>query len=411
MNILYYECFSGISGYMNLGAMVDLGVDPSYLRTELSKLGFGDEFELKITIDAQNGISGTRVDVVLKNQTPGVDDKLESIQPHHHRRYGNYNHRNFSIVEEIILGSELEEKVKRTGLDILRKVAAAEAKVSGKELHEVHFHEVGATDSIVAIMGAAICFHWLRIDEVWSSTIELGGGFVECAQGIMPVPVPATIEILLGCPTTRGAVNMETTTPTGAAILASLVTKYTDSPKLTVDKVGYGIGHHETEIPNVLRVHLVKEASAKNVGLKSAACVLQCNIDDMTPEMLGVMMELLLEAGAMDLHFTPIMMKKNRPATSVSLLCSVEEEDLFKRLLFRHTTTLGIKSFPIEKTELERSFECLDTSLGKVTMKNALIDGEVIRSKPELEECKEIARRNDIPLREVYFHISKKSKF
>jgi hypothetical protein len=177
-----------------------------------------------------------------------------------------------------------------------------------------------------------------------------------------------------------------------------------------VERTGYGVGQRKTAIPNLLRVHLA-ETEAQPNGLETVpACLLQCNIDDMTPEMLGAAMDLLMEAGAMDVHFTPIVMKKNRPATSVSLLCGAGDEDRFKRLIFRHTTTLGIKSFPIQKTVLATAFERLETSLGTVTMKNALMDGEVIRSKPELEDCREIARRHGIPLGEVYLHIGRNRK-
>ncbi len=410
MKILYYDCFSGISGDMNLAAMIELGVDPEYLRAELSKLGLDDEFELQTTVDMRKGISGTRVNVVLTHRKAHDHATHPENHHHHHHGHGGHAHRNLKDIEAIIGGSGLDANVRQTSLDIFRKVAAAEAKVHGKSIYEVHFHEVGAIDSIVDIVGAAICFHRLEIDEVWCSSIELGGGFVECAHGTMPVPAPATIEILQGVPTTRGAVKKETTTPTGAAILVALVDRYTDSPKFSVEKTGYGIGHRDTEIPNVLRVHLATAEDLIKGVEQIPACLLQCNIDDMTPEMLGVVMDLLMDAGAMDVHFTPILMKKNRPATSVSVLCSAAEEVRFKRLLFKHTTTLGIKRFSIEKTVLATTLESLDTSLGSVTMKNALMDGKVIRSKPELEDCREIAKRHDVPLGEVYFEIGKQRK-
>jgi hypothetical protein len=408
MKILYYDCFSGISGDMNLAAMIALGVEPGYLRSELAKLGLDDEFELKITTDMRKGISGTRVDVVIKHQQAHAHS---GHAKHHHHEHGHHTHRNLGDIEKIIRNSGLADNIRQTSLDIFRKVAEAEARVHGKSLYDVHFHEVGATDSIVDIVGAAICFHRLKIDAVWCSSVELGGGFVECAHGTMPVPAPATVEILHGVPTTRGAVKKETTTPTGAAILAALVDRYTDFPKFSIEKTGYGIGHRDTKLPNVLRVHLAASADMAD-GLKTIpACLLQCNIDDMTPERLGVVMDLLMDEGAMDVHFTPILMKKNRPATCVSVLCGEAEEERFKQLLFKHTTTLGIKRFPIEKTVLSRTFESLETSLGKVTMKNVLMGDEVIRSKPELEDCREIARRHDISLEEVYVEIGKQRKF
>ena len=415
MKILYYDCFAGISGDMNLAAMIDLGVDPGYLRAQLSKLGLDQEFALSVTTDSRHGIHGTRVDVVLREpqghhaQTPQPVD-LPDGHAHDHHGHDHAPHRNLAAIEAIILGSTLDAPVKQTSLAIFGKVAAAEARVHGKTIDKVHFHEVGATDSIVDIVGAAICFHHLGVDAVWASPVELGGGFIRCAHGVVPVPAPATVEILNGIPTTRGATRHETATPTGAAILAALVDEFTATPALTTEKTAYGIGHRDSDIPNVLRVHLARPAASRTSPSVLPARLLQCNIDDMTAEMLGVAMDVLLENGAMDVHFTPILMKKNRPATCVSLLCAVADEDRFKALLFRHTTTLGIKSFPLDKTVLEIAFERLDTPLGPVTLKHALQGGKVLRSKPELEDCRELARHHDIPLAEVYAVIGRHRK-
>lgn len=389
MNILYYDCFAGLSGDMNLAAMIDLGVEPAHLSKELDKLGLGQEFELVITEEMRNGIRGTRVDVRL-----AADDD-------HHHGHGHGHHRTFADIREIIMSSCLNDAVKKTSLRIFRRVAEAEAKVHGKTVDEVHFHEVGATDSIVDIVGAAICYHRLDVDAVWSAPVELGGGFVRCAHGEMPVPAPATVEILQGVPTSRGNTDHEATTPTGAAIIAALTDEYIATPTMTVTQTGYGIGHRETTRPNLLRVHLATTGEQDRAE-SSPARLLQCNIDDMTGEALGHAMELLLAEGAMDIHFSSIMMKKNRPATMVSLLCAEDEESRFRELLFRHTTTLGIKSFALDKTALERRFDTLETPLGQVTMKRTLLDGRVIRSKPEYEDCRELARKHDLPLAEVY---------
>lgn len=389
---------------MNLAAMIDLGVDPQYLAGELARLGIDDEFSLQVTADARKGIHGTRVEVVLENDRSHCPGDPHDHQRHHGRHHA---HRTMSDIEDIITGSGLGDEVKATSLAIFRRVAEAEARIHGKPLHAVTFHEVGAIDSIVDIVGAAICFHALEIDEVWCSAIELGGGFVSCAHGLMPVPAPATLEILKGMPTRRGAVQKETTTPTGAAILAELVTRFDSSPALTVEKTAYGIGHRDTEIPNVLRVSLASSEESPGRLKTVPACLLECNIDDMTGEMLGDAMDRLMEAGAMDVHFTAIVMKKNRPATTLSVLCAAEDEERFKRLVFRHTSTLGIKSIPIQKTVLDISFEQLQTPLGAVTMKNAMLDGRILRAKPELEDCRELARRHDIPLSEVYLQIGK----
>lgn len=523
MKILFYDCFAGMSGDMHLAALMSLGVEPDYLRAELSKLGLDHEFELRVTPDMRKGIAGLRVDVVLAHEGPADqqgcgqdcgqdceqggghgdghehghhhphghgdhhhahhhDHRHDHRHDHHHDQphdaeqhaghghghshqhahahahhasdhahahsapdsdhhhahaHGHHHppHRNLPGIEAIITASTLPEQVQRTSLAIFRKLAEAEAKVHGKPVDEVHFHEVGATDSIVDIVGAAICYHRLGVDAAWASPVELGGGFVRCAHGLMPVPAPATAEILSGIPTTRGATPHETTTPTGAAILATLVSRFTAAPRMAVQRTGYGIGHRDTELPNLLRVHLA-EVDATHAGLAAGgasatafpaafgaasgttsgiaaplptepARLLQCNIDDMTAEQLAVAMEQLMEAGAMDVHFTPIMMKKGRPATCVSLLCAQDEQERFARLLFRHTTTLGIKSVPIDKLVLETRFERLETPLGPVTMKLALLDGEVLRAKPELEDCKALARQHSIPLADVYLAIGK----
>ena len=283
MKILYYDCFSGISGDMNLAAMIDLGLDPDYLRRELSGLGMDDEFELKVTKDSRKGIYGTKVDVVLKTHSGhhGHMDEDENGSHHQHAAHGEHGvhsthenghhehhlkkehghhgaHRNLRDIEAIINGSSLNDDIKKTAIAIFTKLASAEARVHGADLYEVHFHEVGAVDAIVDITGAAICYHYFNVDAVWSSPVELGGGFVRCAHGLIPVPAPATVEILTGIPTKRGAVMKETTTPTGAAILASITDKFISAPSFTVEKTAYGIGRRDTEIPNVLRVHLAE---------------------------------------------------------------------------------------------------------------------------------------------------------
>ncbi|MBV7274719.1 nickel pincer cofactor biosynthesis protein LarC [Clostridium sp. PL3] len=245
MRILYYDCFAGISGDMNLGAMLDVGVDNNYLIEELSKLNLDDEFEIKIGKELRKGIEGTKIEVVLKH-----DD-----EDHHHH---HHDHRNLKNIENIISSSELNDNVKKISLSMFRKIAEAEAKIHGKTLYEVHFHEVGAVDSIVDVVGAAICLDYLKVDKVVASSIELGGGFVKCAHGVIPIPAPATVEILKGVPVRLGKVPFETTTPTGAAILVSSVNEFSDTKEFIIEKTGYGIGERDLEIPNVLRVYLGK---------------------------------------------------------------------------------------------------------------------------------------------------------
>lgn len=395
MHILYYDCFAGISGDMNLGAMIDLGVDPDVLQKELSKLGLDDEFHLEITPAMRKNISGTRVKVIL---TPQENSPCK----HTHEHPG---HRNLRDICTIIENSSLAPRIKQTSQAMFHHLAKAEAKVHNTTPQKVHFHEVGATDSLVDMVGAAICWHLLDVQGVWSSPVELGGGFVTCAHGIMPVPAPATVELLTHCPTTRGRVDQEATTPTGAAILKTLVSKFTSTPQMMVTRTGYGIGHRDTPVPNVLRVHLATVQNEPGSWETSSACMLECTIDDMTPEALGVAMDMLLAAKPMDVHFTPVFMKKNRPGTNIHVLCAPEDQNRFKLLLFKHTTTLGIRSMMVDKSTLARTMEPRSTPWGTVTMKKALMNGQVIRSKPELEECRNIAQRHDISLDQVYREI------
>lgn len=272
MKILYYDCFAGISGDMNLAALIDLGVSPDYLKAELAKLSIDDEFALQCQPEKCNGIQGMQVHVRLNGQQHGHSHGHEHPHGHEHAHVGapahvhDHNpaqgshlpHRNLADITAIITQSTLADPVKQMSLNIFRRIAEAEAKVHGKALEDVHFHEVGATDSIVDIVGAAICFHALDVDAVWSSPLELGGGFVRCAHGMMPVPAPATVEILHGIPTTRGGVEHEATTPTGAAIIAALAHAFKAAPAMTTLSTGYGIGHRQTERPNMLRVHLAE---------------------------------------------------------------------------------------------------------------------------------------------------------
>ena len=389
MTILYYDCFAGISGDMNLGAMVDLGVPPDHLEAELGKLKL-DGYSLRISKGEKNGISGTKVDVELK----------EAKHSHHHRR-------GFNDIKNLIENSELDKKIKEYSIRIFRKLAEAEAKIHNKTIEEIHFHEVGAVDSIVDIVGAAICFHYLKPDKIMASSVEVGGGFVKCEHGIFPVPAPATAELLAGTPIKSGAVNTETTTPTGAAILAAFVDEFTDTYRFQIDKTGYGLGTKQFEIPNVLRVFLAhEEKKHHSIPKIHNATIIECNIDDMNPEIYGYVMDLLFENGAHDVFITPIIMKKSRPGSKLSVLCSIDNEELLTDILLTHTTSLGIRMYEVKKTLLERETYRLKTKYGEVTIKTAIYKGEKLKSKPEYEECIRIAREQGIPVHKVYQEIN-----
>jgi uncharacterized protein (TIGR00299 family) protein len=382
VKILYYDCFSGISGDMNLGAMLDLGVDKGYLLEGLESLGI-EGYELSVTRDGRKGITGTKVDVIVKNEKG--------------------KHRNLKDIENIINGSDLSERVKETSLDIFMQVARAEAKVHGKDIYDIHFHEVGATDSIIDIVGAALCLEFLNVDRVMASPVEVGSGFVTCDHGTLPVPAPATAEILKGIPIKSGIVPFEMTTPTGAAILASVTSEFTDKIQFRLLEVGYGIGGRDTEIPNVLRVLLgeTDEAAADDCD-REEALIIECNIDDMNPEMFDYVIDTLLKAGAQDVFLTPVIMKKSRPATTLSVLCSIEDESTIQELLLTQTSTFGTRKYLVGKTMLKRDITEVATEYGTVRVKNAYLRGKKIKSKPEYEDCRRLAEEFGVSIREIY---------
>ncbi len=403
MKVLYYDCFAGISGDMNLGAMIDLGIEADYLQKELAKLPVHG-YALKVEKDIRKGISGTRVQVIIDEHHQHLH-----LQDHHHEHgqgHHQHEHHSFREIKQMILASTLDENVKDLSIAIFTKLAGAEAKVHNKPVDEVHFHEVGAIDSIVDIVGAAICLNKLSPDAVECSTIELGGGSVRCAHGIYPVPAPATAEIIKNIPVRKGTVDYEATTPTGAAILATCVNSFTDKFDYTILKTGYGIGTKDLSLPNVLRIFLC-ETARDNETETVPSFIIECNIDDMNPEFYDYIIDSLFSAGAKDVFITPIIMKKSRPAVKLSILCNPEAESRVNEVLFRETSTIGVRKYAIDKTMLERKIEKIDTRFGEVHVKSAFYQGVCIKSKPEYEDCIKIARSQGIPINQVYREVEK----
>jgi pyridinium-3,5-bisthiocarboxylic acid mononucleotide nickel chelatase len=386
MKILSYDCFSGISGDMNLGAMIDLGVDMSYLTGELAKLNLKG-WELIIQKDQRHGIYGTKVTV---KQTR-----------HEHA------HRHLSDIEKIINESGLDIKTKELSLKIFMKVATAEAAVHDVSIEHIHFHEVGAIDSIIDIVGAAICFNALNVEGVHVSTVELGSGFVKCDHGTLPVPAPATAEIIKGIPVKKGGVDFEATTPTGAAIVAALGTDFSHNLQFKIEKTAYGVGQKEhPDVPNLLRVYLGDTISDSESGHE--ALQLECNIDDMNPEFYDYISERLFKAGASDVYLSSIMMKKGRPGVVISVICETDMAEPVKNILFNESTTLGIRTFPFKKDTLTRKFETIQTIWGEVHIKKSFYKGNLVSAKPEYDDCKRLAVENSIPVKEVFNNIMAK---
>jgi uncharacterized protein (TIGR00299 family) protein len=416
MKILFYDCFSGISGDMNLGAMIDLGVDVDFLKNELKKLQVGG-YEIKVQKTIKKGIEGTKVEVLLDSGNDKEAAKVKFNPQSFKLAAGGHNHpliqsgdshdRTYTDIKLLIEQSSLSPKVKELSLDMFYRVAVAEGKIHGKSLSEVHFHEVGAIDSIVDIVGAAICIDYLKPDKIISTHPQLGGGFVKCAHGMFPVPAPATTEILKGIPVKTGAVNSETTTPTGAAILASLCSSFEEKSEFIPQKIAYGIGHKDFEIPNVLRV-ILAEVSESNASWETEKSKLvECNIDDMSPESFGYVMQKLFEAGADDVFFEPIIMKKNRPAQKISVLAKDSLLDKVLSIIFTETSTLGIRVIDCEKKMLQRKWENIETQWGNVRIKYGIFNGKAIKAKPEFDDCVKIANKYKLPVQQVLEEINR----
>jgi uncharacterized protein (TIGR00299 family) protein len=415
MKVLYYDCFCGISGDMNLGALVDLGVDEEYLIKELAKLQLDSEYEIRIAKAQKMGITGTKVDVLLNTEAyrhdemaghHGVDHahvahehQHEHQHGHQHEKHHHHQHRNLHDIETIINNSGLNERVKESSLEMFRRIAQAEAKVHGKAVEEVHFHEVGAIDSIVDMVGAAIALDYLKVDRILASTVSVGGGFVKCAHGLFPVPAPATVELLAGIPMKTGLAPFETTTPTGAAILAANVGQFTDRIEFAIAKTGYGIGNRDLEIPNVLRVYLGEMTNWEEVAEQY---LLETNIDDMNPELYSYVEERLFAMGALDVFKTPIIMKKGRPAVKLSVLVDQGLEPAIREVIFRETTSLGIRKFRMEKIMLRREFDTVVTEFGPIIVKTAYYEGEAVKYKAEYEDCRKAAEEHRVTLAKVY---------
>jgi uncharacterized protein (TIGR00299 family) protein len=379
MKILCYDCFSGISGDMNLGAMIDLGIDSGFVINELNKLNVAG-WELQVVRDQRHGISGTKVTV---KQTK-----------HEHA------HRHIADIEKIINDSSLDNETKKLSLKIFSIVAEAEAKVHGIPVEQVHFHEVGAIDSIIDITGAAICFRALKADAVFVPAVELGGGMVRCDHGLLPVPAPATAEILKNITVKKDGVDFEATTPTGAAIIAAFGTHFGKVPEFRIEKTGYGIGQKENPaVPNILRVFL-GEATTTTEG--HDAVQIECNIDDMNPEFYDHISEKLFSAGASDVFLTNIFMKKGRPGNVINVICEPGKAEAVKEIIFTESTSLGIRTFPFKKDTLPRTYGIIKTIYGDVKVKRSSYKGKEVSVKPEYEDCKKIAGEKGIPVKEVY---------
>lgn len=387
MKTLYFDCFSGASGDMILGALFDLGVDASEVARQIESLGLQAYSITPSKVD-RSGITATYAGVSAPDER---------------------KHRHLSEIERMIEGSSVGDGVKAMSLKIFRRLGEAEAKIHNLPVEKVHFHEVGALDSIIDIVGACIGFEALGVERFMCSTLEVGGGFAQMAHGRFPVPPPAVSELLAGFRISSGSVEGELLTPTAAAIISTLCKESGGLDGLEIVSTGYGAGTKQFEKhPNVLRLMLGRTdagmaavASSPGHAQAEKLIVLETNLDDVSPEILGYVMETAFEKGALDCWFAPIQMKKNRPATLLSLLCEPNRKSDFMELLVRETPTLGVRVREVERICLTRETTTVDTRFGRVPVKIAKFGDRVTNAKPEYEAMKVIAQREGVPLRDV----------
>ena len=385
---------------MFLGACLQLGVPEKYLRGELDKLKLPHECTIEISNVSKNGIGAAYVDVQLAREFDSEHDRPNIRRLHRHEHAKSHSHRTFGDIKKIIDASELNDAVKARALAIFNVIAHAEGKVHQRPADAVTFHEVGAIDSIVDIVGCAICLDYLDVEKIFVSRINTGSGFVKCAHGLMQIPAPATAELLQGFKTYHFGAEKELTTPTGAAIVNALAESALDLPEdFTSEKIGYGAGSWDLDIPNVLRIYLGTYGGRGSRHLLK----LEANIDDMNPQIYGWLYERLFDAGALDVWTTPIYMKKNRPAQMLSVLVDAEHRDLCTKIIFEETTTIGLREIEIaRRVEAVRRIAKVDTRFGEVRCKVSAFDGKIVSITPEYEDCRRLAEKNSVPLKMVW---------
>ena len=378
MNAMYLSGFSGVSGNMFIGALLNAGLAEKDLRAMVSVLPVSG-YKLKIEQTVKCGIKATHFDVLLDHSE-------------HHA------HRHLAGIEQIIHAAKLSDAVKARSIAVFTKLAEAEANVHGTTVEKIHFHEVGAVDAIIDIVGTVFGLEALGIEKLYAGNLRTGHGFIKCLHGSMPIPAPATVELLNGLPYTHGDIEKELLTPTGAALLATLCDGFGDRPAGFVsEKTAYGAGSLDLDIPNVLRA----EVGFFQCLEKNDLLVLETNIDDCNPQIFDYVMERLFKAGALDVWLTPIHMKKNRPAVTLSVLAPAAFQNEVEEIIFAETTTIGIRRYPVQRTAAERREEMVKTPWGFVRIKISSINSIVCSVTPEVDDCRKIAEANGIPLKEV----------
>ena len=408
MKILHFDCFSGISGDMTVAALVDLGGSRTRLASELRKLGISDEYRLSFSRGLRRGVSGLRFDVKLTHEDapprflPDHEHDHPHVRAHGHAHHSHEHGRSFVDIRRMIEKSRLSAFVKARAVSLFRRIAVAEGKIHAKPFDKVHFHEVGAVDSIVDIVGVCILIEELAPDRITASTPCEGRGVVDCAHGRFPVPTAATLELLKGITIRQLDIEAELITPTGAAILAEFVQDFGRMPEMTVRRIGYGLGSREHAAqPNALRAVLGEGGRSPHAGEDEVA-VLETNVDDTTPEILASAVERILAAGARDAFLSPVLMKKGRPGVLVTALVVPDQAEAIAEVIFRETGTFGVRVRRSGRFCLDREMREVRTPWGRVAVKVGSRAGRVIAAKPEFADCERLACKAGRPVREVW---------
>jgi hypothetical protein len=404
MKTLYLDLFSGISGDMFIGALLEVGLDYPHLAGELQKVSL-EGYHLHVTREKRAQIEGTKFDVHLGHHAHEHSHGHEHEHEHHHHHHHHHG-RNYAEIKQLILTSGLSEWAREKAIAVFNRIAAAEGKIHGVPAESVHFHEVGAVDSIVDIAGACIGLEFLGKPRVLASQPIDGTGWIDCAHGRFPVPAPATLEILAarGVALSQCEEPHELITPTGAALLAEFVEEFGPMKNFAPARIGFGLGSRDNPTrPNVLRAIMGETSAALEHDWESdAIAVLETNLDDVNPEILGRFMETALAAGALDVSYAPLQMKKNRPGFLLIVLCAAAQADKFSELLLRETSAFGVRRSLAERRKLRREFLTVRTAFGEVSMKIGKLDGKVLQAAPEFESCRKLADKENLPLKQVY---------
>jgi hypothetical protein len=383
MKIAYFDCFSGVSGDMLLGALLNAGVPEKQLTRDLKRLSL-DPYTLRLRSAQRMHLSGCQLTVKATG--------------HHHA------HRTFSDIRRLITGSTLKPSVKHLSLSVFRKLADAEAKIHRTKPSLVHFHEVGALDSIIDIVGTAIAIDYLSLDRIYASPLPLAAGLIPSQHGVIPLPAPATLALLQGVPVYGTPLREELVTPTGAALITSLTSRFGPMPPIKIRSIGYGVGSRQLpDRPNMLRIILGEQESDAHAD---HVLVLEANIDNMNPELYDYLMERLFSGGALDVALAPLQMKKNRPGVLLKIICPPEKKEDLTATVFQESTTSGIRCYQAERIKLPRQVKIIRTPYGRIPVKVFTYPDGSMGAAPEYDECKRIARKHRIPLKQVYLDIT-----